>query len=172
MDRRKHAIELIQNDFLKYADSSNVASLNKDLQNSFNIYDEENLKIAHIDAEELAEFSFDFFLPSINRILGKRNMELSVEKLNDDEGSFDVLINDEAISLFAQKDMEDYTYWDTAPRSFFRKVNEILEASKLDERFYLLYGGNDLHAMLLTEVQFEIISDYYKSDPREAPYKP
>lgn len=165
-------MEIIQSGFLEYADDSKVASLKKDLENSFNIYDEESFKIAHIDAEELAEFSFDFFLPSVNKILSKRNMELSVEKLNDDEGSYDVLINGEAISLFKQKDMDDYTYWDTAPRSFFRKVNEILKANKRDERFYLLYGGNDLHVMLLTEVQFQIISDYYKGDPKEAPYKP
>ena len=55
---------LIDKGFLKYADSSKVDSLKTQLISSFDIYEDENFKIAHIDAEELAEFSFDFFLPT------------------------------------------------------------------------------------------------------------
>ena len=61
-DKRNYATELIDNGFLKYADSSKVDSLKTQLRDSFNIYEDDNFKIAHIDAEELAEFSFDFFL--------------------------------------------------------------------------------------------------------------
>lgn len=60
-----HATELIDNGFLKYADNSNVDSLKTQIVDSFDIYEENNFKITHIDAEELAEFSFDFFLPSL-----------------------------------------------------------------------------------------------------------
>src|SRR5690554_78275 len=55
-----YATELIDNDFLKYVDSSKIDSLKTQLKNSFDIYDDDNFKIAHIDAEELTEFSFDF----------------------------------------------------------------------------------------------------------------
>ena len=72
-DKKNYATELIENGFLKYADSSKVDSLEIQLTNSFDIYDDDNFKIAHIDAEELAEFSFDFFLPTLNKILAKRN---------------------------------------------------------------------------------------------------
>jgi hypothetical protein len=171
-DKRNYATELIDNGFLKYADSSKVDSLKAQITNSFNIYEDENFKVAHIDAEELAEFSFDFFLPTLNKILSKRDIKLSAQKLNNDDNSFDALINGDTVQLYTQKDLDNNTFWDTAPRNFFRKVNDILKAKSSDEHFYLLYGGNDLHTMLLTDKQFSIISDYYKGSAKETPYKP
>jgi hypothetical protein len=52
--------KLLDSDFLKYADNSKIDSLKAQLISNFDIYNEDNLKISHIDAEELAEFSFDF----------------------------------------------------------------------------------------------------------------
>ena len=171
-DNANHAKGLIDNDFLKYADSSKVDSLKTQLTKSFNIYDDDNFKIAHIDAEELAEFSFDFFLPNLNRIIAKRDIKLSAQKLNDNENSFNVLINGDTIQLYTQKDLDNNTFWDTAPRNFFRKVNQLLKLKNCNEQFYLLYSGNDLHTMLLTDKQFSIILDYYKDNDNEKPYKP
>lgn len=171
-DKRSYATELIDNGFLKYADSSKVDSLKTQLVNSFGIYEDDNFKIAHIDAEELAEFSFDFFLPALNRILAKRDFKLSAQKLNDQDNSFDILINGDTTQLYSQKDLDNNTFWDTASRNFFKKVNELLKARNSDEQFYLLYGGNDLHSLLLTDKEFSIISDYYKNNDKERPYKP
>src|SRR4030095_10956546 len=171
-DKRNYAAELIDNGFLKYADSLKVDSLKTQLIDSFNIYDDNNFKIAHIDAEELAEFSFDFFLPALNRILSKRDIMLSAQKLNDNDNSFDALINGDTIQLYTQKDLDNNTFWDTAPRNFFRRVNEILKAKNSNEQFYLLYGGNDLHTMLLTDKQISIIADYYKRSTKETAYTP
>ncbi|MBX3240536.1 MAG: hypothetical protein KIT80_01150 [Chitinophagaceae bacterium] len=168
----KYATELIDNGFLKYADSSKIDRLKTQLISSFDIYEDDNFKIAHIDAEELAEFSFDFFLPGLNRILTKREIKLSAQKLNDKENSFDALINGDPIPLYTQNDLDNNMFWDTAPRNFFKKVNEILKEKNSDEQFYLLYGGNDLHTILLTDKQFSIISDYYKGNIKETPYKP
>ena len=171
-DKRNYATELIDNGFLKYADSSKVDSLKNQLTNSFDIYEDENFKIAHIDAEELAEFSFDFFLPSLNKILSKRDIKLTAKKLNNNDNSFHALINDDTIQFYTQNDLDNNKFWDTAPRNFFRKVNEILKAKNRDEQFYLLYGGNDLQTLLLTDNEFSIISDYYKDNDKEKPYKP
>jgi len=104
--------------------------------------------------------------------LAKRDIKLSAQKLNDKENSFDALINGDTIKLYTQKDLDDDIFWDTAPRNFFRKVNEILRAKNSDEQFYLLYGGNDLHAILLTDNLLSIIANYYKDEPKEIPYKP
>lgn len=172
LNKRNYATELIDNGFLKYADSSKVDSLKTQLRKSFDIYEDDNFKIAHIDAEELAEFSFDFFLPSINKILSKRDIKLTAQKLNNNDNSFDALINDDTIQLYTQSDLDNNKFWDTAPRNFFRKVNEILKGKNSDEQFYLLYGGNDLHTLLLTDKEFSIISDYYKNNDKEKPYKP
>ena len=171
-DKINFATELIDNGFLKYADSSKVDSLKTQLTNSFDIYDEENFKIAHIDAEELAEFSFDFFLPTLNQILAKRDFKLSAQKLNDKDNSFDVLLNLDTVQLYTQSELNNGTFWDTAPRNFFKKVNELLKATNSNEQFYLLYGGNDLHTLLLTDKEFSIIADYYKDNEKERPYKP
>lgn len=171
-DQENYAKELIDNGFLNYTDNSKVDSLKTRLINSFDIYENDNFKIVHIDAEELAEFNFDSFLPSLNRILAKRKIELSVQKLNDKDNSFDALINGDTIQLCTQSDLDNNTFWDTAPRNFFRKVNEILNAKNSDEQFYLLYGGNDLHTMLLTDKQLSIIAEYYKKSIEETPYRP
>ena len=171
-DKRNYATQLIDNGFLKYVDSSKVDSLKDQMTNSFDIYEDDNFKIAHIDAEELAKFSFDFFLPSLNKILSKRDIKLSAQKLNNDDNSFEALINGDTTQLYTQNELTNNTFWDSAPRNFFRKVNEILKAKNSDEQFYLLYGGNDLHTMLLTDKQFSIIADYYKGSAKETPYKP
>ena len=164
--------KLIDNDFLKYADNSKIDSLKTQLISNFDIYNDDNLKIAHIDAEELAEFSFDFFLPQLNKILEKRNVNLTVKSADDHEKTNDVIINDEKLNLYTKKELDNQTFWDTAPRNFFRKVNEILKNKNIDEQFYMLYFGNDLQTILLTDKQFSIISEYYKDNEKEKPYKP
>ena len=166
------ATKLIDNDFLKYADKSKIDSLKIQLKSSFNIYDDDNFKIADIDAEELAEFNFDFFLPHLNKMLQKRNINLSVRTANDYEKTNDIIINGEKINLYTKKELDNQTFWDTAPRNFFKKINEILKTKNIDEQFYLLYGGNDLHTLLLTDKQFSIIAEYYKDNEYEKPYKP
>src|SRR5690606_4063353 len=164
--------KLIDNDFLKYADNSKFDSLKTQLISNFDIYNDDNLKIAHIDAEELAEFSFDFFLPQLNKILEKRNVNLTVKSADDYEKTNDVIINDEKLNLYTKKELDNQTFWDTAPRNFFRKVNEILKNKNIDEQFYMLYFGNDLQTILLTDKQFSIISEYYKDNEKEKPYTP
>ena len=128
--------------------------------------------MAHIDAEELSEFNFDFFLPNLNKILAKRGVNLSTQKLNEKEKFYEVLINGDTINLYTEEELAKRTFWDTAPRNFFRKLNEILKATNSIESFYLLYGGNDLHVVLLTDKQLSIIAEYYKNEPKEIPYKP
>ena len=164
--------KLIDNDFLKYSNNSKIDSLKTQLIKNFDIYNDENFKIVHIDAEELAEFSFDFFLPQLNKILEKRSVNLTVKSADDYQKSYDIIINGEKLNLYTQKEHDNQTFWDTAPRNFFKKVNEILDSKNIDEHFYLLYGGNDLYTILLTDKQFLIISEYYKDNKNEKPYKP
>ena len=164
--------QLLKHGFLKYADSAKLDDLKKGLSCSFNIYEDEIYRTASIDAEELAEFSFDFFLPALNTILSKRETRVTARKLNDDDHSFDILLNGDTLKLYTQQELDNNSFWDKGPRNFFRKLNEQLSAQKIDEQFYLLYGGNDLHVMLLTAKQQAIIAAYYKQDPKEIPYKP
>jgi hypothetical protein len=167
-----YGTKLFESGFLKFADTAKFDSLKSELVNSFNIYDEGNNKIADIDAEELAECSFDFFLPNLNKILGKRGFKLDVQTANDFEKTNDILINGARIKLYTQTQLQSDSFWDAASRNFFKEVNRQLYAKKLDESFYLLYGGNDLHVLLLTAGQYKIIADRYKNGTKETPYLP
>ena len=51
------ASNLIAADFLIYANSLKIDSLKNQVKTSSYIYDDSNNKIAHIDAEELADFN-------------------------------------------------------------------------------------------------------------------
>lgn len=164
--------ELIKNGFIDYADSLRVDSLKKEIMESFNIYHEDTNRFAHIDAEELAEFNFDFFMPELNRILRKRDLRLEIETASDYNSSNEILINGQKIQLYTNAELETGVFWDSGPKNFFRKVNDILKGKNIEERFYLLYGGNDLHTFLLTDNQFKIISERYKDEKNEIPYLP
>jgi len=171
-DKIRFAKELTAHGFLKYADSAEIDNLKKQVADSFNVYEEGCFRTALIDAEELAEFSFSFFLPELNKILAKRGLRISAKKLNNKDDSFDIILNGDTLQLYTMEELSDNSFWDKAPRNFFRKLNEQLRSQNLDEQFYLLYGGNDLIVMLLTEKQQALIADYYKLDPNEIPYKP
>ncbi len=168
----KYGIELIENDFLKYANQLKINSLEREVITSFNIYDEEMYKFVYIDAEELAEFSFDFFLPQLKEILEKRDIALSVETAEDYKDTHNIIINGEIINLYSNQELENMTFWYSASTNFFREINKVLLAENVNEKFYLLYAGNDLSVLLLTEKQFEIIKNKYRNQPKDIPYLP
>ena len=159
-------------DFLMYADSLKIDSLTDQVTKSFDIYDDRNNKILHVDAEELAEFQFDFFLPRLNIILNKRNFNLEVKTADNYETSNEVFLNGEKTQLYTKAELENSDFWDKASRTFFKKLNELLKKKSINESFFLLYNGNDLHALLLTDKQFNIIADKLKNEPKEMPYRP
>jgi hypothetical protein len=163
---------LIMADFLIYADSLKIDSLKDQLKKSFDIYDDRNNKILHVDAEELAEFQFDFFLPRLNVILNKRNFNLEVKTGDNYETTNEVFLNGEKIQLYTKVELENSDFWEKASRTFFKKLNELLKKKSINESFFLLYNGNDLHALLLTDRQFNIIVDKLKNEPKEIPYRP
>jgi hypothetical protein len=155
-----------------YTDSLKIDSLTDRVRNSFDIYDERNNKILHIDAEELAEFQFSFFLPRLNLILNKRNFNLDVKTADNYENSNEVFLNEEKIQLYTKDELENSDFWDKASRAFFKKLNDLLRRENLNESFFLLYSGNDLHSILLNDKQFDIIAEKYKNEPNEIPYRP
>lgn len=163
---------LIEKNFLEFADVDKIDSLRIEVVDSFNIYNEYNYRIAAIDAEELSELNFDFFIPELNRILAKRKYHLEVKIEEDFERSFEIIINNEKMKLYTKNELEDDSFWDTAPRNFFKKVNKLLVDNGIKEQFYLLYSGNDLNTMLLTELQAKIIAEYYSFKKSEIPYLP
>jgi len=164
--------ELIDIGFLRFADSTALHNLKSEIINSFYIYNEANYKIAHVDAEELAEFNFNFFVPTLKKILEKRNFKLDVQTSNDYEQTNNILINGRKIRLYSKEEIENGLFWESAPKNFFREINSQLKKSEIVESFYLIYSGNDLEAILLTENEHRIIAFNNKYSPKEIPYLP
>lgn len=172
VNNRNFGEELYQSEFLVYSDSLKLDSLKHNLINEFDIYNEDIYRLIHVDAEELAEFSFDFFLPNLNKVLRKRDFKITIQKSDQIEFNYTIFINKEEVILYSQHDLENYTFWDVAPRRFFSKINELLKKQNSNEKFFLLYEGNDLHVILLTEKQFKIICEKYEYNKRDIPYLP
>ncbi|MDB2597043.1 hypothetical protein N9X97_01225 [Schleiferiaceae bacterium] len=139
-------------------------------ESKFDFYSDSVL--THIDAEELCEFSFDFFLPQLNQKLAEKALKLDVQTTGDYESSFEIEINGRKVKLYSNEELSNGKFWDSGPRNFFRIVNEILKEHNLDEQFYLLYGGNDLHTVFMTKDQFELMSKINGNDKNEIPYLP
>lgn len=105
-------------------------------------------------------------------MLHKRNLNLTINLTKNYQTTYEIILNDKVVKLYSKDQLDNFKFWDSAPRNFFKKINEILKINKKDERFYLLYGGNDLAVLLLTEKQFEIIKRKYINEPSEIPYLP
>jgi hypothetical protein len=160
--------KLIKADFFKYAEPT----IDINQIDSLNVYDEKSNKFARIDAEELAEFSFDNFVPQLSRILDKRGIKLLVKKTGNTEKINEINVNGENIILYTKEEMQNDIFWNSASVNFFSKLNKLLEEKKSKERFYLVYEGNDLSTFLLTNSQYGIFIERYKSEINEIPRNP
>lgn len=169
---KKFGRQLIDSQYLKYAEPSKIDSLRYGILNTFSIYEEDTNKYAFIDEESLFEFSFDTFMPQIERMLEKRNVKIKVEVPKDYEKTYSVIVNNEFLKLYTVEDSINKSFIENSTSIFFKKLNEILKQNDCKEKFYLLYGGNDLGAFLLDEKQFEIIKERYKRSDNEIPYLP
>ncbi len=163
---------LVENDFLLFTDSSKIDSVRQSLIKDGYIFSTEINRYVHIDAEELAEGSFNFFKNDLTKILKKRGLEITFSTTENFEKLHEVMINNRRFNLYDDKNLADFSFWDIGSRRFFNAINLELEKSKSNERFYLLYGGNDLGAILLTDEQFELIEKINEGNAKEIPYKP
>ena len=140
------------------------------IKDTFDFYSDDIL--THIDAEALCEFSFDFFMPQLNQILSETGLRLDVKTAQDYDESFAIEINGNRVKLYTNRELEDGTFWDKGARNFFWKVNEVVLSSGIEEKFYLLYSGNDLSAIFLSEDKFNDMAEINKDNKNEIPYLP
>lgn len=165
-------IELVQNNFLFYVDSDKLDSIKQSFIKDGYFFGAEINRYVAIDAEELAEGSFDFFKTDLKKILNRRGIEITFCTTPNFEVSHEVMINEKIISLYDDEHLADFSFWDIGARRFFRAINQELEMSKSSDRFYLMYSGNDLGAILLTDKQLKIIEIIYEGNSKVIPYKP
>lgn len=164
--------QLIESGFLDFVDTSDFNELKAEIIDSFNIYNIRNLKFTYIDAEELADFNFEFFLPNLKLLLEKRNFNLEVRLAEDYQKTSRILINETVVELYTKVEVEDDTFLETASREFFKWINKLMLSEQIQEKFYLLYGGMDLSVLLITDDQYRIIKQKYFDNENEQPYLP
>lgn len=160
--------KLIKTDFFIYADSS----INNIPIDSLNAYDEKTNKFAHIDAEELAEFSLDFFTPQLTKMLEKRNIKLIIKKTINTKKLNEININNKNVVLYTKYELENDIFWNSSSINFFTRLNQILKEKNSNEKFYLINDGNDLSTLLLTNSQYNIFIEKHKANPNEIPRIP
>jgi hypothetical protein len=159
---------LIKADFFKYTDPTvNIKRID-----SLNAYAEYTNKFARIDAEELAEFSFGYFTPQLTKMLSIRNIDLLLKKTGNTEKTNEVKLNGENLILYSKEELENGSFLNSAASNLFKKLNSILEEKKCNERFYLIYDGNDLSTFLLTNSQYQVFVEKYESIKYEIPRNP
>ena len=171
-DREDHRAQIAQKmidaGIAKYiSDSYNADSLL--VSNFLDLYDPAYHRYVHIDAEELAEGSINPIVTALAKELQLRGISLKVALSHDFENDHTMIINNQSMVLFTDEELNDanYTFWETAPQNFFKRVNLLLERSRSDERCYLLYSGNDLSVMILTLKQMELFNELNKDDLNE-----
>lgn len=65
--------------------------------------------------------------------LNKRNFKLEVKTADNYEISNEVFLNGEKIQLYTKTELENGDFWDKASRTFFKKLNELLEKKSINE---------------------------------------
>ena len=91
--------ELVRNDFLMYADSSEADSLKQAFIKDGFIFSAGINRFVHIDAEELAKGSFDFFRSGLTKILKRRGLEITFATTQNFEQHHEVVVNNKVFSL-------------------------------------------------------------------------
>jgi hypothetical protein len=92
----------------------------------------------------------------------------SVEQQFGDRG-YRITIDGRTTKLYSETEVASGDVWALTTRRTFGLVNRLLQHAASDERVYALYGGNDLHALFLTNDMYEAIRKAGVLPEREMP---
>ena len=110
-------------------------------------------RFVHIDQEELIEGSWDFFLPTLQRVLRAENVAFDAVVSNGDDVR-EVHLDGELLWRVTAEEVSE----ETATSGLVwlaRAVNRRLEAAGSPQRFYFTDGWNDLGGTLLTPAEYD-----------------
>ena len=126
-------------------------------------------RLMHLDAEELAEGGiFDALMRNGPKFVSRGASVVQFRQSCNDAG-YEIEINHRNFKIYDGSEMQDC--WGLASASFFEIANFLLEGNRCGDRAYALYGGNDLHGVLMSSQMFETIVQN-TTDARELPYEP
>lgn len=121
-----------------------------------------------LDAETLAEDGVADTLTLLSPYLDMRDAApVTMETIASDGVDYRVSVNGRAYDVYTPADPADAS-WGLATETFARIVNDLLPDAGQD-RFFVVYGGNDLFGVFLPP---EILPFFDSLPPHERPYTP
>lgn len=160
---RKLAADLCNAGYFSYVEPERLTEVFAAAEEG-NLYDESIGRVFNADAEDLAEGSVERFLGEVKPALERCGVAIhtvsqDVEQEHSDRQGYSVTVNGERHVIYSHEEAVNDTdsCWDIAPRRTFQLVNSLLEKAGSAERMYMLSGGNDCFAWLLTKEQCNIL---------------
>lgn len=159
--------------YFKYADAKDIPEIKEDVKDSLiklqylssvyfdnSPYNSKDYRHYHFDGEDL--FEQGGFIDQLNamksffdKIDFKLDITNHIEDWDAERGlNHSITLNGKNYIIF--QNFNDYG-WGEAAQRFAEIINDQLEIQKKDERLYLSNGGNDGHAVYLTQSQFELL---------------
>ncbi|QMV40059.1 hypothetical protein [Cohnella cholangitidis] len=104
----------------------------------------------------MAEGGVGEFIEALKPFLATQNVQIT--EVNDDLVNMDynVEINGKSYKIYSGDEL-DKDIWELSTIRAFGIVNKLLEEASSNERVYILYGGNELRAVFLTNEMFKAI---------------
>jgi len=159
--------------YFKYADLNDISEIKMDLIDSLtrlnylgsvsfdeSPYNSKDYRHYHFDGEDLFEQGgFIWQLQAMKTLFDKMNIKIEItnhiEDWDNEKGLTHLItLNGKEYIIF--KNFNDYG-WGEAAQRFAEIINDQLEIQNNDERLFLIGGGNDGHAVYLTENQFLLL---------------
>lgn len=153
--------------FFKYLDSDKINEVKKEAIKSEYLYGDTGRDFL-ADEEDLSEGGVGTFFLEISPFLEKQGIQLIINNEDFNEEKYEIQVNSEKYTLYTQIDVDNEEYVETNTRRAFSIINKLLEGAGTKERFFALYGWNDLVAIFLTNEMYEKIIKY-EQDENERP---
>lgn len=156
--------------YYMYVDAAKVEEVKAEAMNTGYIFGGEDTKRDYMsDAEDLAEGGIGDFFETIKPFLATQNVKLVVSDENFSDKGYKIKVNGIEYEIYSEQESQAANVWElTANRSFAIINDSLIKAGSL-ERIYILYGGNDLRAIFLTEDMYKLISESKELPAAEKP---
>lgn len=161
--------KLEETGYYKYIDSSKIGEVKKASLDAEYVFGwEDSGRDFSTDAESLAEGGISEFYNSIKEFMKKQNVDI-VEIEDFSDKGYTIQINGEKYVIYNEEELNSKDIWQLSTIRSFAIINKLLKDANSSERLYILYGGNDLRGVFLTDDMYKVIIDSNLLPKKELP---
>jgi hypothetical protein len=163
---------LEKNGYYKYIDPSMIEKVKKESIEAGYVYGwEDSGRDFSSDAESLAEGGVSEFFESIKEFLVRQNVVVKVSEEDFDDEDYKITVNGVQYEIYSKEEAQTDEIWELSTIRSFAIVNKLLKNAGSSERLYILYGGNDLRCVFLTDEMYNLISENKSVSKKEQAVK-